>query len=317
MANPKIKLKVTVTITVLNEAESIVALLESLKNQTYPAHEVIITDGGSVDSTLKILKNYKKKHQKFPLKIISNPGNRSSGRNTAIESATTDWIAITDGGCTPEPEWLEELVLKQKLTGADVIAGYYSSEPETDFEQAMVPYALVMPGRLDESNFLPATRSMMISKRVWQEAGGFNERLTDNEDFVFAKHLQQMGVDIEFARKASVIWQPRSNLREFYLMVYRFARGDLRAGIVRPKVLLIFFRYLVAFWILMSMIKSGGTVVLITLGLGFLTYAVWAIEKNYRYAKSGWYWLPVLQISSDMAVMTGSLAGLYRGLKNV
>jgi len=313
----RIQNKITIVVTVLNEEQTIGELLECLKNQTIRPHQVIITDGGSSDSTLKILENFKNDHQGFPLKIISAPGNRSVGRNTAIEAAKTKWIAITDAGCFPDDDWLEELVFKQRQSGADVVAGYYRAEPKTDFEYAMVPYALVMPERIDAGNFLPATRSMLISKKLWRAAGRFNEKLTDNEDYAFAKKLKKLGASFEFARKASVTWQPRSNLRDFYNMIYRFARGDLQAGIVRPKVLVIFFRYLVAGWILFSAMSSGSLVALITLALGFLTYTVWAIEKNYYYAKSGWYWLPVLQISSDIAVMTGSLVGLYRGLKNV
>lgn len=303
---------VSVVITVLNEEKTVEALLYALNQQTYKPKEILIVDGGSADTTVKKLTHFKQGNKQLPLKILQKPGNRSVGRNYGIRQAKSSWIAITDAGCVPEPSWLAALIECQHQSQAQVIAGYYRAEPRTAFEEAMVPYALVMPDRVDESNFLPATRSMLLHKKIWDQQGGFNEMLSDNEDFVFAKQLQTSGIEMSFARQAVVVWQPRSSWKAFVTMIYRFARGDTQAGIIRPKVLIIYLRYLIASWILFAALGSSSTVLFVTILLGALTYGLWAIEKNYRYAKNGWYWLPVLQISSDMAVMLGSLAGFWR-----
>ena len=49
--------------TVLNNEEFILSCLKSLKNQTINKNEIehIIVDGGSVDNTAKIIRNFKKK----------------------------------------------------------------------------------------------------------------------------------------------------------------------------------------------------------------------------------------------------------------
>jgi glycosyltransferase involved in cell wall biosynthesis len=309
--------QVAVIVTVLNEESTIVSLLESLRNQSRSASEVIIVDGGSTDTTVDLLKKYRTQHKNFSLQVISKPGNRSFGRNTAIKASKAQWIAITDAGCVPEKHWLKSLLARQRQTGAEVVAGYYRAEPTTPFQAAMIPYALVMPDQVDEDNFLPATRSMLVSKRAWSEVGGFNEKLTVSEDFSFALMLRRLKIPVDFTSSACVVWKPRSNLKEFVKMIYHFAQGDMFAGIVRPKVLIIYFRYLIASWIFLMTISSGSFTMLVTLILGILTYIIWAVEKNFHYAKNGWYWLPILQISSDLAIMAGSVSGIFKGLKNV
>jgi len=316
--------RVSVIVTVLNEAETILPLLDSLLRQTFPADEVIIVDGGSVDNTVQIVKNFAQEHPALNLSLIPKKGNRSVGRNAAILAATNKWIAITDAGCRAQPNWLEELVTQalamqqSKIASSTTefaVAGYYGAQPETTFASAVVPYVLVMPDKVDPNNFLPATRSMIISKSAWQKVAGFDESLSDNEDYAFARQLKRMGVRIGFAAHAQVTWQPRANLRQFFGMIFRFARGDIYARILRPKVALVFGRYLAALFLLFVLLVwlhfSTFRTSLIFL-TGLLIYGIWSIKKNYRYALQGWFWLPILQVTADIAVMLGSLAGCWQ-----
>jgi hypothetical protein len=137
----------------------------------------------------------------------------------------------------------------------------------------------------------------------------FDETLSDNEDYAFAKKIQKLNVPISFAKDAVVKWQPRKTVQQFYRMIFRFARGDIQAGIIRPKVLFIFFRYSIAvliFLILFNQDSSSYWGFFVSL---FLFYCTWAVLKNVRYVGNAWYWLPLLQITSDIAVMHGSIAG--------
>lgn len=300
----------TVIITVLNEAETIVPLLEALKHQTHSPAAVIITDGGSHDETLQRIKAWQSKNKQFPLTVMLVKGNRSVGRNRAIEKVTTELIAITDAGCVPEPDWLEKLLQKHAENNAPVVAGYYRAVTTTPFTQAAAPYFLVMPDRVDPATFLPATRSMLILKSAWEKVGKFDENLPDNEDYVFAHKLREQGIKIAFAREAIVEWQPPTSLPLFAKTVYRFAHGDVSAGILRPKVAALFGRYLVAILLLGFLAQIASYVVIPFLVTGLLGYLFWAILKNKRYVHSAWPYLPVLQLTADAAVMSGSLMGL-------
>jgi glycosyltransferase involved in cell wall biosynthesis len=306
------KSNISVVVTVFNEAKTIESLVTALETQTIQPKEVVVVDGGSSDETWEILQRLIKSSS-LKLHVFQKPGNRSVGRNYAIEKANSELIAITDAGCVPHADWLERLGDVYFETSAPVIAGYYSAQPQTPFEEAVVPYVLVMPDKVNPDTFLPATRSMMIEKKVWKELKGFNEKLSDNEDYDFAHRLKKTGYQIAFAAKARVKWIPRSSLRSFAWMIYRFARGDIQAGLIRPKVLLIFARYILLGLLPIGLLASNQlTLLVFLLGLSSLLYSTWAIFKNLRYVPNGWYWLPVLQVISDFAVMAGSLAGFKK-----
>ncbi|CAG1770488.1 partial heptose III glucuronosyltransferase, partial [uncultured bacterium] len=86
--------RVAIIATVLNEAKSAPAWLDSIANQTRQPDEVVIVDGGSRDDTLNILDAYQ---GRLPLKVVSLLGaNISQGRNRAIAESTCEIIASTD-----------------------------------------------------------------------------------------------------------------------------------------------------------------------------------------------------------------------------
>lgn len=298
----------SVVVTTFNEEKTILQLLKSLVAQTTKPAEIIICDSQSTDGTQKIITQFQHTSV-IPIKLISKKGNRSMGRNAAIEAASTGLIAITDAGCEPAYNWLEELLKKYHQSRSPIIAGYYKGAPKTAFEEAVVPYVLVMPDKVDENNFLPATRSMLIEKRVWKNVGGFDEHLSFNEDYPFAKKLQKTGYSISFARAAVVAWQPRRNLKEFSTMIEHFALGDIQAGILRPKVVLIFVRYIIGLLLLVYIWSVSSWLVVISVLMISVAYGGWAIMKNEKYLVNGWYWLPILQVVSDFCVMKGTIRG--------
>jgi glycosyltransferase involved in cell wall biosynthesis len=309
-------LEVSVCITVLNEENTIQRLLSSLSHQTTSINEIVLVDGGSTDGTLEAINGFlesqnTKSQKKIPVHVYSIKGNRSIGRNFAISHAKNNWIAITDAGCIPHKNWLAELIHQQQISKAKVIAGYYDAISSTPFEEAQVPYVLVMPDNVNPQSFLPATRSLLIHKSIWKKAGKFDETLSDNEDYSFAKKIAHIAT-ISFAKAAKVSWLPRKNFSQFHTMIFRFARGDIQAGIIRPKVILIFLRYLFAAGLILILVfENHINLALVSIVLGISVYSIWAIVKNARYTPSSWYWLPILQITSDVAVMSGTIRAVY------
>ncbi len=315
-------MKISLVITIFNEESTLDLLLNAIKKQTQQINELIIVDGGSTDRSWEILKTYQQqKFFKNKLKIYQKSGNRSIGRNLAIKKAKNDLVAITDAGCIPNKDWLKKLAKKRHQTQAPVVAGYYYGLAKNHFQQAIIPYVLVMPDKVDD-NFLPATRSMLINKKTWQEVGGFNERLNHNEDYAFAKELEKRKINIEIAKEAQVAWLPRKNLWSFMVMIYRFALGDAEATIFRPKVGLIFARYFLLILVLffswlglffqpVNFLTNYGLIITL---LAMIGYSSWAIGKNKKYVPAGWWWLPILQIFSDLTVIVGTVTGSLKKL---
>jgi glycosyltransferase involved in cell wall biosynthesis len=312
---------ISVIVTVRNEAKTIQSLLESLVLQTIAPAEVVITDAQSSDGTLEIIREFAKKNTNIKIVSRSIPGNRSIGRNAAIELATSELIAITDSGCLPKITWIEELLKAYqqwkfdhpKSTEQPVVAGYAVGVAESPFQEAVIPYFLVMPDRVNPETYLPATRSMLLPKETWKNVGKFQEKFNTSEDYIFAHQLVNHQTPIVFAQEAKVEWSPPTSLRQVLRSFTSFAECDARAGILRPKVVLLFARY-----ILGLLFVIFGTAIFPThylvgiIGATILGYSFWSIRKNVRYAPSGWYWLPVLQLSADLSVMVGTVSGVFQ-----
>lgn len=298
-------MKISFIATVYNEENSINEFIDSILKQTKRPDEIIIVDGGSTDNTLALLKNYKN------IVVLQKKGNRSIGRNYAIQHASGDIIACSDAGCILDTQWLVEITKPFTDSDIDVVAGYYEGIALNPFQEALIPYVLVMPDKINVNSFLPATRSVAFTKTIWKKVGGFNEKLSNNEDYVFARKLKQAQATIYFQKTAIAYWKPRENIQQAFKMFYRFAYGDAESGILRTKVLFIFARYIIGTILIIDSLRFESSLyrffILFLIGL----YLLWPIFKNGKYVKSisALLYLPVLQIVSDLAVLKGTIFG--------
>ena len=292
------KESLSLIVTVLNEAKTLLAFLKTVEAQKYLPNELVIVDGGSNDESFEVLKKFKTK--KFRTVFLREKSNRSLGRNLAVNKSSGQLLAITDAGCLLEPDWLENLIKERRVSGARVVAGFYQGLAKTNFERAVIPYFLVMPDQLDKSSFLPATRSMLIERSLWDDLGGLDEDFNYSEDYQLAKKIKNKGIKIGVTKEAIVNWLPPKNWRLFFKTVFLMAKSDVLAGVMRSKVYLVFARYLL--FLFLAIINFSLFIVL------FLIYLIWALLKNYRYVKEAAYYLPLLQIVADLAVMSGTIS---------
>jgi glycosyltransferase involved in cell wall biosynthesis len=237
-------MRVSLIVTVKNEAGSLGALLDSIAAQSRPPDEVVVCDGGSADATLDILRS----ETRFPLRIVERPGaNISQGRNAAIDAASGEIVASTDAGVTLKPNWLQSLVSNfQRDPNIAVVAGFFLPAPRTTFETAMG--ATVLPERRDvqPGTFLPSSRSIAFRKEAWREVGGYPEWLDYCEDLIFDFALREKYRPFAFAPEAIAYFRPRGSLRAFFRQYYRYARGDGKANLWLKRHLIRYATYFVA-----------------------------------------------------------------------
>lgn len=308
--------KTSLICTVFNEESTVQRLIDSIAKQTKIPDEVIFVDGGSTDRTREIIRDNIKKYPHLKLQLFVKKGNRSIGRNEAVRRSRNAIILSTDAGGFLDNRWVESITKPFLNKKTDVVAGYYKGIHSNTFQKSLIPYVLVMRDKLDHKSFLPATRSMAFKKEVWERLGGFDEKLSHNEDFVFANKIKDKGFLIKFQSSAIAYWIPRKNILEAFKMFFRFAYGDAESGIIRDKVVYIFLRYFFALYLIILSVIMKSALLWFTAGALLLSYIVWSIYKNYKYVKepSTFFYLPILQFSSDAAVLIGSSLGLIKSI---
>lgn len=261
-------MKISVVIPVRNEERSIASLLDALLSQTLPPDEIVITDGGSTDSTTAIIQKYIDRGA--PVKLIRTthalPGR---GRNLAVAHSNSEWLAFTDAGIRPCSDWLEKLA-EQTVRDAAVDVVYGSYQPITDtFFKSCAAIAYVSPaaeidGVLMRPRFIA---SALIRRGVFETVGGFPEHLRSAEDLLFMNRIEAAEFRIAYAPAAVVHWNLQPNFWRTFRRFTVYARNNIRAGLWREWQKPILSRYLVLVLLTLPSIFLGARWLLIPVGL--------------------------------------------------
>jgi glycosyltransferase involved in cell wall biosynthesis len=220
---------VSVVLTILNEARSLNSLLSALKSQSRPPDEIIVVDGGSTDGSSQILEGFAQKYDNFHY-FVETGVNIAKGRNIGIRKSSGDIIAVTDGGCYPDKDWLMELVrplVDDK--GLDAVAGALNIEASTEFERLAGLLSLPAVPSTDESSAFYG-RSSAFTRRLFDAVGGYPEWLYTAEDSLFSQRAKELGFRIGYARNSVLGWRPRPSLGKFSKMFFLYGRGQGRIG---------------------------------------------------------------------------------------
>ncbi len=309
--------RVSLVITVKNEAASLPALMDSIVAQERRPDEIIVCDGGSTDGTVDLLRCYESKVS--GLRILVAPGaNISQGRNLAIAAAKFPVIACTDAGVRLDPAWLYLLTSPFGLPGApDVVGGFFVPDPRSIFELAMGAAVLPELKDLDPENFLPSSRSIAFRKSAWEAVGGYPEWLDYCEDLVFDLALKKAGFRFLVEPRALVYFRPRQDLTSYFLQYYRYARGDGKADLWRQRHAIRYITYLVLVPLLGIFAEKSPLTALVGLCLAALylrrpLQRGWhqsaQLELHERLVVLGL--IPLIRVVGDLAKMLGYPIGL-------
>lgn len=233
---------VSVIATVLNEAESIARLVESLAAQVPPAAEIVVVDGGSIDGTWEWLSEAAVYSTLRPIRDEScslkfTPGPISKGRNVAIAAASSDLIACADAGCTYAPNWLAELTAPLQRGEAEYSLGGACLDPRdaTAWDLASAPFFGVKM-EADAPTKSCTARSMAFTKTLWRRLGGFPETVFFGEDTLFDLEARRL-TPPAFPRNAKAVYRPRNSLVSACRQMARYAVSDGILGVRRTRLM--------------------------------------------------------------------------------
>lgn len=190
--NPERTPLVSVIIPAYNCARYLPAAIESALAQSYPKTEIIVVDDGSTDETPDLLRKYPQ-----VTAIRQNNGGLSHARNTGINNARGDYIALLDGDdIWPKDKLQEQMAIIEADPGIGLLFGNARRFADDGWTEAPLfeRYGLgagyfgdarqvIDPLRkLLRMNFIPV--GTVVVKKSWLvEAGLFDEKFRRVEDW--------------------------------------------------------------------------------------------------------------------------------------
>lgn len=163
---------ISVIIPAFNSEDTIIASLNSVKNQTIKDFELIVVNDGSTDTTLNLLEEFKLSNPTIDLLIISQSNSGvASARNKGIAASKGDYIAFLDSDDVWIKNKLEyQLDIFNKDEEIMLVGGNFikSEKNPQDMYTEVSFYSQLL-----RNHFLPST--VMFKRTFFNTHGGFPE----------------------------------------------------------------------------------------------------------------------------------------------
>jgi glycosyltransferase involved in cell wall biosynthesis len=308
-----------VVVPVLDEEESLPALLADLTAQEPSPAEIVVVDAGSTDGTLALLEA--EQERLASLRVLEAPrATPGRGRNEGIRASSAGRIVTLDAGSRVGPGFAA--ALEAAADDRRVAVGVSEPDARTAFERASGWFTLrafkppERPGPI-AGELLPAGRNgLCFTRAAWERAGGYPADLPWGEDKVFVRALRRAGCELVVVPEALVRWRPRGSLREVYRQYRNYGRGDALAGVDRQNELVTFGVYGVGIVLAVLFALGARTAgALLAAGAaGYLSIFVLSARRSLG-ADVALAWVPLLRLVVDVAKMQGFLEGVLRGAR--
>jgi len=188
---------ITVITVVFNAADTIRETIESVIKQTYNNIEYIIIDGGSIDSTIDIIREYEENINYW---TTSKDQGIFDAMNKAIEIAHGDWINFLNAGDVYIDEETLAYIIK-KLKDKKFMYGFSYIEKikigHTYYKRKRLPTNIVynMP-TCHNAFFFPNNRIIK-----------YNLKYQIASDYAYFREYLSLGYKFQFELLPAVIWQ--------------------------------------------------------------------------------------------------------------
>ncbi len=173
---------VSVIIPTYNRSEMLASSLDSVAAQTFEDYEIIVVDDGSEDDTRQ---KVAARHERIRYLWQPNQG-VAEARNHALREVHSEFVAFLDSDDLWVPTFLERTVgrLREHPDEALVFTDFVSTDPRGKPLRGhrKRPHQGEVTAELFASTFIH-TSAVVARASIIRDAGGFDGRLTHNEDY--------------------------------------------------------------------------------------------------------------------------------------
>lgn len=222
------KVPFSIATPVWNEADGIIAFLESVQAQTLRPDEIIFTDGGSTDNTVQLIEEFVSQVD-FDITVIREKRVPiATGRNLAIKKARNEIIVMADAGTLLDKDYCLNLVSCFKKYGnPELIGGIWLPIKASEHTTAFIPEWNVV----DWSKWLTSTRAMAIRKSVAKKVGYFPEHIFYGDDTLFGVKYRRVSKKWVFNKSALTYWDAPVTKEQYDKTSRNYGKGDGENGL--------------------------------------------------------------------------------------
>jgi succinoglycan biosynthesis protein ExoA len=228
---------VSVLIPALDEAEDIMACIDTIGRQTYALSlvEVLLLDAVSVDGTPEAAEAAAARHKFRGFRVLTNPRRRTSvGLNIGLNDAEGDVVVRIDARSRVEPHYIERCVRTLRVRpDVGVVGGMQLAVPRsgraTDIGIARAlrnrwasggsPYRVSRVSRESDTVWMGVFRAAEL-----RCLGGWDESVALNEDFELNARYRGAGFVVWFDASLRSGYIPRRSLSGLVQQHFYFGR---------------------------------------------------------------------------------------------
>lgn len=323
------KLPVSVIIPVYNEEPYLGQCLDALACQDYPLEEVevLVVDGRSTDRSREIALERGKKFPHFKL-LINEKKTAPTALNLGIGQSQGDYIIRVDARSWVARDFIRKNMEALASSDAALIGGVVKTQGQ-GFWGRCLACILSSPFGVGNAYFHYSQKPRYVDtvnygahrRRIFDQIGLFNERLTRNQDMEFSTRLRRAGEKIWLTPEIVSYYQCRSSLRSFLKQSWANGYWNILTGRIAGRALALrhfvplafsaailglalgsLFSPLSAFWL------AGLLSVYFAAALVFSWLAVWPKDISY---------LPFLPVLFFLFHFTYGLGSIWSVIKNL
>jgi GT2 family glycosyltransferase len=212
--------------------------------------EFIFADGGSTDSTLKIIRDWQKRYPQIILVEVANCKSPGQARNAALRLAKGDYILFTDGDCYVRKDWVNKILEpffkdpKIGMVGGEIftlrtdnnnleiyceqtgflsVSGRCRKKSEGYYPNIEKDLPHEVNGNIDSPFF--ATANAAVSKEAVDSVGREFWHEITNEDVDFSIRIIKKGFRLYFKPDAIVEHMHRMTLEDYSRQLFGYGFG--------------------------------------------------------------------------------------------
>ncbi len=177
---------ISILSTFYNDREMLVRTLDSVLGQSYQKIEHVVTDGGSIDGSVEVLKEYEEKYKKVGKKLIWKSEQDSGiydGSNKAAAMASGDYLLF---GTDPyvDDTVIGYIVNSLKKYNVDYVYGgmYFQREGK------IIRCWSGKPGNW-RFGWMAATPTLAMKRSVWEKHGPLDVHYISASDYKFQLNI--------------------------------------------------------------------------------------------------------------------------------